>query len=436
MIIIKMNLRKKIFLLLDKNHSISSAVDEIKKINEDDSYATTFQEECIKNLLLHAKSTVPYYMNMKGTELEDFPVVNKVMMKEDINKFLSNADLKIGKIRHTSGSTGIPFEIVQDIRKAKRIQAEVLYYREITGDELGNKFINLLSPARLSKSSKLNNYKQNVISFNVKRMDSKTMEQLHDLLKRDKSITYMMGYASALEKIANYFEEKNYKEQYSVKAIVSSSEILTDKTMNQLKSIFKCPVFDRYSNEDNGFIAQTDGESRDFIVNRASYYLEILKFDKDEKAEEGEVGRIVVTDLFNYAQPFIRYDTGDLGSCAIKNINGSERTVITKLAGRISDVVYDTKNRPISTIGVGEELMYFSKIEQYQLIQHSINEFTLNIIDKNRNYKDSQYVEALQNLFGKDINVTIEYKDEIPTYDSGKFRRIICNYKAEGENVR
>lgn len=33
--------------------------------------------------------------------------------------------------------------------------------------------------------------------------------------------------------------------------------------------------------------------------------------DSDEPAEPGELGRIVITDLFNYAFPILRYDNGD-----------------------------------------------------------------------------------------------------------------------------
>ena len=169
-------------------------------------------------------------------------------MRENMDSFRSVAPLKLGKIRHTSGSTGIPFEILQDVRKAKRIQAEVIYYREITGDVLGTKYINLISPSRIDKASKLSDFKQNVVAFDVTKMDSTTLEKLHSVLLRNRDIYYMMGFASALERIADYFLEKGYQNQkFPLKAIVSSSEILTPTTFEKLRSVFKCPIFDRYS---------------------------------------------------------------------------------------------------------------------------------------------------------------------------------------------
>ena len=282
----------------------------------------------------------------------------------------------------------------------------------------------------MEKSSKLNEYKQNVINFDVTKMDDTVMEELHQLLVKNHKIKYMMGYASALEKIANYFKEKEYfKEEYSIKAIVSSSEVLTNKVMNSLSEIFRCAVYDRYSNEDNGFIAQTDGINHDFLVNRGSFFVEILKMDSNELAEENELGRIVITDYYNYAQPFVRYDTGDLGAYTYKEIDNCKRYVLTKIAGRISDVVFDMNDKPVSTFAIGCTLEVFSNIKQYQLIQEDKGIFRLNIIDPKKYYKDEAYIEALETVIGKGVKVLINYLDELPTLNSGKFHRVICKYK-------
>lgn len=425
------NIRKSIFFMLDRDKEIVNQISEIEKANTDDKFAYELKEKSISNLMQYVKKYVPFYQNCKANKFEEFPVVNKVMMKNDMEKFRSTADYTLGKIRHTSGSTGIPFEIYQDKKKAKRIQAEVIYYRDITGDELGTKFINLISPSRIENSSKLGEFKQNVINFDVTKMDDTVMEKLHEVLVKNHQIKYMMGYASALEKIANYFQEKNYHDKYYLKAIVSSSEVLTNAVMNSLNSIFGCPIYDRYSNEDNGFIAQTDGISHDFLLNRGSFFVEILKMDSNEPAEENELGRIVITDYFNYAQPFLRYDTGDLGSFSYKKIGECNRYIFTKIAGRISDVVYDVDDKPISTFAIGCALEVFSNIKQYQLIQNNKAQFTLNIIDAHKEYSNSDYIKALQDVLGNDINVTICYSDELPTLNSGKFHRVICNYKPE-----
>ncbi len=432
-----MNIRRNVYFLLDtlKGGNIKKQLDEIIKANSDDNYATRLQEEALADLIKHAVSTVPFYRgkNLKG--INSFPIVNKVMMKDNMEMFKSNANLNITKKRHTSGSTGIPFEILQDERKDQRVQAEFIYYRELTGDKLGEKFVNLTTPRRIYKESKIDTFKKNMINFDVTHMTPDTMDALYRLLSKDKSVGYMLGYASALERIAKYFEEKGYINQFHLKAIVTCSEIMTTATMEHLSRVFNCKIYDRYSNEDNGFLSQTDGLNYDFIINRASYYIEILKMDSDEPARENELGRIVVTDLFNYAQPFIRYDTGDLGAVSTKKIGNNIKQVFTKVAGRISDVLYDINNNPVNTFAVAEILECFDKIKQYQLVQNDRNSFTLNLCDPMKFYKDEEYIKVLMELFGEECEYKINYVNSIAVLSSGKFRKVVCNYKPEKENV-
>ena len=82
-----------------------------------------------------------------------------------------------------------------------------------------------------------------------------------------------------------------------------------------LEKHFNTKVVSRYSNEEMGILAQQSNieQNNAFNINWASYYVEILKMDTNEKANLGELGRIVITDLFNFSMPLIRYDTGDLG---------------------------------------------------------------------------------------------------------------------------
>ena len=94
----------------------------------------------------------------------------------------------------------------------------------------------------------------------------------------------------------------------------------------------------------------------------------------------------------------------------------------------MSDIVYGNNNQPISTFAIGCAFETFSKIKQYQLIQEDKNSFIINIIDPNRYYDNDEYVQVLKELVGNNINVEINYKDTIPTLNSGKFKRVICNY--------
>ena len=78
-----------------------------------------------------------------------------------------------------------------------------------------------------------------------------------------------------------------------------------------LEKQFGCPVRAWYSNEENGIMGLQNEKDEGYRIDTETYYYEILKMDSDEPAEPGELGRIVITDLFNYAFPILRYDNGD-----------------------------------------------------------------------------------------------------------------------------
>ncbi len=93
------------------------------------------------------------------------------------------------------------------------------------------------------------------------------------------------------------------------------SETLNDYTKQTIEKYFGVPVYSRYSNLENGILAQqVPGSDNRYFINTASYVLEIFKMNEDVPAAcRRTLGRIMVTDLYNYAMPMIRYDTGDTG---------------------------------------------------------------------------------------------------------------------------
>ena len=151
-----------------------------------------------------------------------------------------------------------------------------------------------------------------MIPVDVFQLSDARIKDLLRHLENDSSPCVLVGYASALELVCQYLE-RNYKDHVKahVLSVIAMSETLNDYTKITLQKYFHAPVVSRYSNLENGIIAQQEitGSGR-YVINTASYFVEILKMDSDEQAEPGKTGRIVVTDLFNFGMPFIRYDTG------------------------------------------------------------------------------------------------------------------------------
>ena len=64
---------------------------------------------------------------------------------------------------------------------------------------------------------------------------------------------------------------------------------------------------------------------------------EIISDGKESR--EGEQGKLITTDLTNYAQPFIRYDTQDLVIKGGKGKCSKNLSTITTIAGRDNDIL-------------------------------------------------------------------------------------------------
>jgi phenylacetate-CoA ligase len=187
-----------------------------------------------------------------------------------------------------------------------------------------------------------------------------------------------------------------------------------------MEKYFGVPCVSRYSNLENGIIAQQElNRSGRFLINTASYHIEILKMDSDDPAAEGEMGRIIVTDLFNYAMPMIRYDTGDIGAYETNKADGSIQ-YLSGVEGRKLDLLYDTHGDLVSSYLVYKNMWQYVEIDQYQLIN-----------TKTSFAKEKQLVDEFKSFLGRDADFRVEYVSEIPLLISGKRKKIVNNYRKQ-----
>ena len=161
-----------------------------------------------------------------------------------------------------------------------------------------------------------------------------------------------------------------------------------------------------------------------------SFKIELLNFDNDTQVANGEMGRIVVTDLFNYGMPIIRYDTGDI---AIREDNGKcdwRGAIFSKVLGRKVDFIYSTNDEIISPHVITNTMWKYPDINQFQFIQKSQFNFILKLnatvlepaIEKDIDINFKSYL-------GENANIDFEYVEEIPVLNSGKRKKIVNEYK-------
>lgn len=395
--------------------------------NSGDSRVDRRKKEILSRLLSHVKRTVPFYESQPCFEkLNDFPIVNKNTINQNREQFFSKKfKIKSLYASTTSGSTGTPFTFYHSPSKRIRHIADTIYFLEQAGFFLGEKLCYFRPWKILNKRKNFFELFGNILREESSNL-SERAEKIVSMLERDSQITALLAYASTYDGFVESIFSLGRKAVCSgVKVILSMSEAMSETTRENLEKIFNCPVVSRYSNMENGFLAQEFFEGREgYRINWASYHVELLDFEKDIPVPIGCAGRIVVTDLFNDAMPFIRYDTGDIGVMG----QYGEETILVKVEGRLADFLESPHGKRISPSVISVHMQKYPELRQYQLSQVSQNEYLFKLNLKGAFLREQELLSEIKNILGADAIIKIQYVDEIPTLAARKFKRVLNNY--------
>ncbi|MEW7278498.1 CoF synthetase [Aquimarina sp. 2201CG1-2-11] len=426
-------LRNKAFWTVDtlKGGKKRNHYDEIKFIveNPTSQKSIDLKNKNLQYLLEHAvKSTGFYDAYKKYDSIEDFPVINKNIIKDNYEGFQSKDYIDLPKFTvSTSGSTGTPFTAHQNTNKRVRNMADTIYFSEKAGFKIGNKLTYFRLWNAYEKKGFISKLLQNVVPVEIFELKNKeVVKDVIDRLSKSNDSNSWLGYASGYETICRYLDKNETpKVKGKLKSVIAMSERLNDYTKQGVYKHFGTEVVSRYSNVENGIMAQQPlGDKKYFEINEASYLIEILALDSNKRVPDGQPGRIVITDLFNYCMPLIRYDTGDIG---IKDVINS-KPVFLEVSGRKIDVIYDTKGE-IITSNLIMLANNYQELNQCQLIQKAPGTYCFKINSEDKFLREEEFVNEFKEYLGEDAKITIEYVDEIPLLASGK-RRVMVNEMA------
>lgn len=431
-------LRSTAFWFLDAviGGAVAKACRELKTFDAMDSHSKQLAEHqllALRKLLQHAIDTTNFYEKVRGSNLARFPVVDKNIIRKQQDDFMSSKYDKAGlHTMATSGSTGVSFVCYQNSGKRKRVIAEVIYYSGKAGYAVGRNLISLLEITKESYKSNLYQWIQNETLLDICNMNDQRIEKLlGEINKASHAGSMLTSYASTLGVVGDYLRRKEISAVGNgrISGVVSGAEMLFDDTREVISKAFRCRCFSRYSNQENGVIGQDDTENNVFILNEAHYIVEILKMDADEPAAGDEVGRIVITDLYNHAMPMIRYDTGDIGSIVYIERKGVKKKAIKNFGGRRVDMVFDCRGNLLSPHLFSIHFRSFPEIQQYQFIQENKTRYTVKINAEREFAGQNEIKVLLRQILGDKAVINIEVVEEIPVLASGKRKYIVNNMR-------
>lgn len=424
-----------------KGSPMRKTLNEIIYINNHPIEGEAICQKKLQDMITFAKQNTTFYGDVAEDNLESFPVINKKIILDNRDAFLVNPKDIPGQegdlyVKKTSGSTGTPFSIPQDTQCRLSLIAMIKYGNELVGFKSFDRLMHLRSlkhfwtrPGESKGNLKLDEANNIVYADNSDLDESKALEICHAINRY--KVKFIRGYMTSLDIITQcavkhgiIFNERP--------VFISGGEALKESLRKRVTEQLNCKIISQYANEENGIMSQSPLAGGDVqILNRGNCHIELLKFDSDEPVEEGEVGRIVVTDFTNHAMPLIRYDVGD--AATIGEIKNGILMSFGSLIGRRTDLIFNTKGQFIDLFNSISKDIYLNEgILQYQFIQKGPKEYTLklNLRDYSLRAKEENFKEMIRETLGQDANVNIDFVQEIPVLNSGKSKVIINEWKS------
>ena len=167
-------------------------------------------------------------------------------------------------------------------------------------------------------------------------------------------------------------------------------------------------------------------------VTADNLYVEILV--DGCPALPGETGEVVVTDLHNYAMPFLRYRNGDLATASDRQCPcGRGLPLIEEMCGRTLDVLQTPEGRRISGVFVPMFFKDYAWVEEFQLEQTALDRIDVRIKPAAGYQPDLlPYLQQdLQRRIGASVRLEYHVVDKIPRTATGKHRPVISRLPQE-----
>ena len=187
----------------------------------------------------------------------------------------------------------------------------------------------------------------------------------------------IMGYPSALLTLARFILENN-DFPFPPKAVITTSETLTEQARETIESAFKCKVFDRYGAVE-GCVFASQCEFGRYHVSPEVGIVEILNRE-GKPARPGEIGEVVCTGLQNSLQPLIRYRLGDAARWAVEQTFDCRREmpVLERIEGRYEDICYTLDGREM--LRFDSVFKGIHSIREAQVVQEEVDRFVVYVV--------------------------------------------------------
>jgi phenylacetate-CoA ligase len=241
---------------------------------------------------------------------------------------------------------------------------------------------------------------------------------------------YLLTYPSNLGALLDRYENGD-RIPPSLRQIRTVGETLHPGLRERCQKLGGIEIVDMYSSQEAGLIALQCPVSGLYHVQSESLIVEVLD-DEGKQCKPGEIGRIVITDLHNFATPVIRYEIRDYGEVGPACSCGRGLPTLSRIMGRRRNmVVFPDGRRHWPLIGA-HHYRGVADIRQYQAIQHTLEDIEIRlVVDEPLSKEQESRLTALaRKALGYPFPLRYTYSQhELPKTAGGKFEEFISLVK-------
>ena len=386
-------------------------------------------------LLTHAARTVPHYRKLLRASaqvdpafLRTLPILTRAQVQEAPAALVSSAVPQghgaMGEVR-SSGSTGRPVELKQTrltalFRRALYLREHVWQKRDfrLAAAVIRNfKDGSAMPPEGKREGGWGYGYSTRpVAALNIRATVAEQLAWLDRVRP-----AYLATFPTNVRELANEALARGMR-LAGLRQVSTYAETPPPGIGDLIGRAFGAAHSDIYSSEETGPIA--------FQCERGRYHVQSENLIVEAVDEQGRPcapgvpGRVLVTDLHNFATPLVRYEIGDYAEPGPPCECGRGLPVLARVLGRTRGMLrLAGGGARWPTLPSGDELGRIAPVRQFQLVQKGLRELELLLVAARplAPGEEKKVREAFLADLGGDFELRVAYADAIPRSASGKY---------------
>lgn len=330
----------------------------------------------------------------------------------------------------TGGSTGVPVGFHLEKSSDPAHWAHEWFHWARTGHTYGDR-VAILRGFVLKENEIAGHghpVERDALLLSVYHLTPERFDEYLDRLRRCNP-TMIRGYPSALDILANHILTvgKAPREMFpALRRISTSSETLYPSQRERIEKAFGVTVFDKYGNcERTGIIGMGPAGKlyHDFVTYA---YTETVDEAGQVVHGPGRIGEIVGTAFLSRAMPFIRYKTDDFLEWSDEPAEFHPRCrwpTVRRVLGRKQEMLVSKHGNLISMTAINFHSDVFDNVHRFRFLQETPGRTILRVVRKSEYdpaRDDARILHAVREKIGPQVDVSLEYVQDIPLSRSGK----------------